>query len=561
MGFPARYRFTVIPPKFWTRVILLVTILFLVIMGVPTLAQTSSPTGNQIDGYPIVLNGQELFRVRQGWPGVALAAERAQVINDRLAQIANDPSIHLDTVNIETETDRTIVKAGDKILFTVFDRDSTADQTRQQVAEKAVRIIQSAIQTYREERSAERLARGVLLAVLSTIFLIGFLIGLQRFVSQLLIRIKAARQADRLDLRIQHLQLLNSDATSFLLTGLLKLLRLVLILGSFYLYLPFVLSQFPATKKIGDSIFGDIVYRANLLTSAFISYLPNLVTIIIIVWLTYYLVQFANLIITELGREDFYPWFYPEWIQPTKRLTAFLLIAIACVVIAPYLPGFSSPAFQGVSLFLGALFTLGSSSAVANALAGIILIYTRAFRIGDVIRIGDITGEVVEKSLFVTRLLTFKQEMITIPNASVLGSNVINFKAVLREARGHLVLHTTITLGYDVPWRKIHDVLIQAAQATPGIVSTPAPFVLQTGLNDYNVSYELNACSDRPEIMPQVYSELHQNIQDYCNQAGIEILSPAYTSLRDGNHTTIPESYLPPGYISPTFQIRSRDES
>jgi len=267
----------------------------------------------------------------------------------------------------------------------------------------------------------------------------------------------------------------------------------------------------------------------------------------------------ARLIIIELGHDDAYPWFYQEWVHPTIRLAIFLIIAVACVVAAPYLPGSNSPAFQGVSLFLGALLTLGSSSAIANAIAGVILIYTRAFRMGDLVEINNTMGQVEEKTLFVTRILTFKQEMITIPNSAVLGSNVTNFSAILRESNGHLLLHTTITLGYDVPWRKIHDVLVQAAESTIYILPEPHPFVLQTSLNDFNVAYELNAYTDHPEQMPVIYSALHQNIQDYCNQAGIEILSPTYASIRDGNHSTIPSNYLPADYTAPTFRMRSQD--
>ncbi|MFM7424803.1 MAG: mechanosensitive ion channel family protein, partial [Elainella sp.] len=250
---------------------------------------------------------------------------------------------------------------------------------------------------------------------------------------------------------------MGSNATGYLLAGTVNLLRPLLILVGLYLYIPFVLSQFPATRAIGRSIFNDIIYRLNQLATTFVQYLPNLVTILIIAIVTHYVIQFAKLVIAELGRDDAYPWFYPEWVPPTTRLATLLLIAVAAIVAAPYLPGFNSPAFQGISLFLGALFTLGSSSVVANAIAGTILIYTRAFRIGDIIQIGDVTGEVIDKSLFVTRILTFKKETITIPNSSVLNSNVINFNAVSREANQYLVLHTTITIGYDVPWRKVHD--------------------------------------------------------------------------------------------------------
>lgn len=540
--------------------ILSITLVFLAVALYPAQAQPSSPVGNQVDGYPVVLDGNTLFQVRQGIPGVMSAEERAKVINDRLIQVGNDESIGPETIRVEEQDNASAVVAGDKVLFTVRDLDRGGDKSRQAMAETSVQIIQSALMQYRNDRSAKQIAQSIAFAVLSTIALIGFLLLLQRFLSRLLIKIRAARQADALDLRIQSFQLLGSQASGYLLSSIVKLLQLALILGSFYLYTPFVLSQFPATRAIGRSIFNDIIFRIDQLLTTFVQYLPNLAIIAIIGFITHYVIQFGKLVITELGRDDAYPWFYPEWIDPTNRLSTILLVAIACIVAAPYLPGFNSPAFQGISLFLGALFTLGSSSAVANAISGIILIYTRAFRIGDIIRLGETTGEVIEKSLFVTRLLTFKKEVITIPNASVLNSNVINFNAGSRESNHYLVLHTTITLGYDVPWRNVHAVLIQAATATSGVVSEPSPFVLQTGLNDFHVSYELNAYSDRPVLMPRIYSELHQNIQDYCNQAGIEILSPAYASMRDGNHSTIPNDYLPADYSPPGFQIDIADD-
>jgi small-conductance mechanosensitive channel len=535
-------------------------------IAIPSHAEEQIQPGNPIDGYPIVLDGNELFRLKQGVPGVVSAEERAKIVNARLVQVAKDEAVPLESIRVEEQESGSVIVAEETVLFTVRESDRGEDQSRQSIAAEKVQTIQSAIEQYRNERSAQKLIQGIVLTILSTIGLIGFLVVLQRSMSRLLLRIKEAQHDQFLGLRIQNLQLLGSNATGYLLSSLLGILRLVLLFASLYLYVPFVLSQFPATRAIGNSILGDIVDRLNQVVTAFVQYLPNLVIIGLIAVLTHYMTQFVKLIIIELGRDDVYPWFYPEWIQPTNRLAMILIVVIACIIAAPYLPGFNSPAFQGISLFLGALVTLGSSSAVTNAIAGIILIYTRAFRTGDIIGIGETTGEVVEKTMFVTRLITFKQEIITIPNASVLNSNVVNFSAVTRinpasrKPNHFLQLHTTVTLGYDVSWRKIHEVLIEAAEATNGIVSEPLPFVLQTALNDFNVSYELNAYTDHPELMPSIYSELHQNIQDYCNQAGIEILSPTYTALRDGNHSTMPSDYLPDDYSAPTFQIRSQNE-
>ena len=561
--------------KIW--LILSLTVALLTIALNPVVAQSETSAGNPVDGYAVVLDGTELFRVRQGIPGVASARERADVVNTRLVQIANDESISPETIHVEEQESGSVILAGDTVLFTVREVDRDGDLSRQATAARDAEAMQVAVVQFRHDRSAQQLVYGMLFTLISTIALIGFLALLQWFIFRLIRRIKAAQKASTLNFRVQNLQLLGSEATGYLLIALAGLLRLILVLATFYLYISFILSRFPATRALGNALLSKIVNRLNQAVAAFVEYLPNLVIIVLIAVLTYYLIQFVNLIITELGRDDAYSWFYPEWVQPTNRLATVLLVIIACILATPYMPGFNSPAFQGIGLLLGALFTLGSSSAVADAIAGIILIYTRAFRLGDIVQIGEIQGEVVEKSVFVTRILTFRREVITVPNSSVLKSNLINFNAVSRipgipkiasriredsteprELKEYLLLHTTITLGYDVPWRTIHAVLIQAAEATPGVISDPPPFVLQTGLNDFHVSYELQVYTDRPELMPQIYSELHQNLQDYCNQAGIEILSPAYAALRDGNHSTIPGQYLPEDYTPPSFQVHDQ---
>ncbi|MFB2882197.1 mechanosensitive ion channel family protein [Floridanema aerugineum] len=548
--------------RFKTWLILLVTTLLLVV-AVPVYAQqttTTSTTGNAVDGFPVVLDGKELFRVKQGIPGIATAEERAAIIKQRLLTVANDSTILPEAIQAEKRGNDLFVKAGDKVLFTIIKEDAVIyNKSREILAQEATKFIQASIVKYREERKAENLVKGAVLAVITTIALLLFFRFLQKIVTKLLAKIRYARNADALELRIKNIQVLGSNAMSYLLSGFVRLGRLAIILLSLYVYLPFVLSQFPVTKPLGDSILKDIAVQIEQLVEGFSKYLPNLLTIGIIALLTIYVIEFAKLVISELGRDDAYPWFYPEWIQPTNRLVTFLIVAIAVVVAGPFLPGFGSPAFQGVSLFLGAIFTLGSSSAVANAVSGIILIYTRSFQIGDFVAIGDTRGSVIEKSLFVTRIINPKKEVITMPNAKILGSDVRNFSVVQRESHQGLVLYTTITLGYDVPWRKVHEVLIKAAGATKYIMAEPRPFVLQTSLNDYHISYEINAFTDHPELMPEIYSDLHQNIQDYCNQAGIEILSPAYTSIRDGNHSTMPADYLPDDYTPPTFGISSQN--
>lgn len=538
-----------------------VVLLGLAIAPLPGFTQSAETAGgNNLDGFPVVLDGNTLFTVRTGVPGLITAKERSQIITQRLLQVANDPSIQPDAFRIEPLGNELLVMANDVALFTIRDADAKAlKQPREEVAEQALQIMKTGIAEYREQRSTRRVIEGIFYAVLSTVMLGGFWVVLQKLVTRLLVRVRAARQSNALALQFNDYRLLGSDAVSYLLSGLIRLTRLALILSALALYLPFLLSQFPVTRSLGRGLLSTIGNQFQIVIDAFVGYLPSAITLAIIVFITNYVIDFAKLVIGELGRDDAYSWFYPEWVNPTTRLVSLGIIAIAGVMGAPFLPGFGSPAFQGISIFLGALFTLGSSSAIANAVSGVILIYTRAFRAGDIVRIGDVTGKVIDKSLFVTCIARFPQEVVVIPNMTVLNGNVTNFSSVQRVAGGPLALHTKVTLGYDLPWRKVEEVLIKAAIATPGIVSTPSPFVLQAALNDFNVTYQLNAFTDCPEVMPVTYSHLHQNIQDYCNAAGIEIMSPNFFALRDGNHSTIPADYLSDDYKSPGFQVQAHN--
>jgi small-conductance mechanosensitive channel len=199
------------------------------------------------------------------------------------------------------------------------------------------------------------------------------------------------------------------------------------------------------------------------------------------------------------------------------------------------------------------LLSLGSSSAVANAIAGVILTYMRSYLVGDWVQIGETTGEVTEKNLLVTRVLTPKAEIITIPNATVMSGSVKNYS--VEAKKNGVIFHTTATIGYDAPWRTVHQLLISAALATKHVLQQPAPFILQTRLDDFYVAYELNAYTDVPREMLNIFSDLHQNIQDKFNEAGVEICSPHYSSLRDGNVIAIPEQYVKPDYKAPGFRV------
>ena len=235
------------------------------------------------------------------------------------------------------------------------------------------------------------------------------------------------------------------------------------------------------------------------------------------------------------------------------------MIVFGFILIFPYLPGSGSDAFKAITLFAGALFSLGSTGAVSNIVAGSVLVYTGAFRVGDFVRIGETEGMVVERSLLVTRIRCATNVEVSIPSATVLNSHVHNFSAMAK--RGGLVVQSRVTIGYDAPWRKVHELLLAAAARTEGVLAAPAPFVVQEALNDYYPTYCLNAYTDRATAMEvfRLRSRLNEAIQDAFFEGGVEILSPAYTSIRDGNRTAMPPQYLPPDYRAPGWRVERNE--
>jgi small-conductance mechanosensitive channel len=332
-----------------------------------------------------------------------------------------------------------------------------------------------------------------------------------------------------------------------------RILRNVFIFIATYLLIAFVFSNFEYTSGWTDKLLSYILNPAKNVFNEFVNYLPNIFTIAVIIAIIHYINNILKFIFDEIGKKAItFKGFLPEWSEPTYKIVRFLLIVFGAIVIFPYLPGSSSPVFQGFSVFLGVLLSLGSSSAISNIVAGVVITYMNPFKIGDRVKIADTTGDIIEKSLLVTRIRTTKNVNITIPNSMILGSHIINYSSSIDKG---LILHTTVTIGYDVPWEQVHKLLISAAIDTPDILTDPAPFVLQTGLEDFYVSYEINAYTQKPNQMAKIYSELHKNIQNKFNEAGVEIMSPHYSAIRDGNKTTIPDDYLPKDYKTPGFGI------
>ncbi len=310
-----------------------------------------------------------------------------------------------------------------------------------------------------------------------------------------------------------------------------------------YLCIPLVLSFFSWTQGWADKIFSMILEPVKWLWSGIANIVPNLFFIAAIIVFARYLLKVIRFffLAVETGKLQF-SGFHQDWARPTYQIARIFVILLAVVMCFPYVPGSNSPAFQGISVFLGVLVSLGSTSAISNTIAGVVMTYMRPFKIGDRVKIVDTVGDVVEKSLLVTRIRTIKNVDITIPNSLILGSHIINYSAMAQDLG--LILNTTVTIGYDSPWPEVHRALIEAAESCADVLKEPKPFVFQTALNDYYVHYELNAYTRNANGMQITYSELHRAIQTSFQKAGIEIMSPAYTALRDGSKNTIPETTI-----------------
>jgi small-conductance mechanosensitive channel len=301
-----------------------------------------------------------------------------------------------------------------------------------------------------------------------------------------------------------------AERIKMVLTFGLKIIRLVIFLGIFYFYLNLLLSFFPRTEAFGDKLFNFTFGSLKTVGISIWEKIPGLFVLAVIVLITLYILKLMRLFFVEIEKGTItLKGFYPEWARPTFNICRLLVIAFAAVMAFPYIPGSNSIAFKGVSIFIGVLFSLGSTSFIANILAGYSLTYRRVFRVGDRVKIADFIGDVVEMRLNVTHLKTTKNEEIIVPNSMIVNSHVINYSSLARE-KG-LILHTAVTIGYDAPWRQVHALLLMAAERTPGLLQEPAPFVHQKSLDDFYVTYELNVYTDRPLEMARLY----QNMPEY----------------------------------------------
>ena len=489
------------------------------------------------------------------------AGDRASAIQMRIKDIRNTVGFTSDSLLIISSESTVDLMVGDRIVMSISENDALwASLTKDELARKYHKIISDEIIYYRSQTSVSSLAKEIGLALLVLGIIIALIFYVRKFFKWTAQKIVSQEGKTINGIKIRNYTLFDASREVNAILTVNKIVKWFFILLIIYIALPVLFGIFPWTKNFADTLFGYIINPVKKILIGFWRYLPNLITIIVVVFVFRYVLRGIHFLKTEIEKGSLtLPGFYPDWANPTYQIVRVLVFAFMIVVIFPYLPGSDSPVFQGVSVFLGFLFTFGSAGSLSNTVSGLVLTYMRLFKIGDRVKIGDVTGDVIEKSLLVTRVRTIKNEIISIPNSSVMNGHTINYSSDA-TAKG-LIIHTTVTIGYDVPWREMHSALIDAAKKTNHILKDPKPFVLQTSLDDFYVSYQINAYVREANLQAVIYSELHQNIQDICNERGIEILSPHYRAARDGNMVTIPANYLAKDYVAPSFNVKiSKDE-
>ena len=494
-------------------------------------------------GIPVVADGDTLFYLYTKRGGYT-PQQRAQMTGSAIEELGRRFNLRPDSVSVDHSDIVSDLMYGNKVLLSLTDqdalwegvsRDSLANERRQNVVDK--------LHEMKAEHGIWRMAKRILYFVLE---IVGqyFLFRLTNWLfRKLKVRILRLKDTKIKPVSIQGYELLDAQKQANLLVFLASVGRYILMGLQLLFTVPLIFIIFPQTEGLAYRLLGYIWNPIRGIFVGIIDYIPKLFTIIVIWYAVKYLVRFVLYLAREVeGGRLKINGFYPDWAMPTFHIIRFLLYAFMIAMIYPYLPGSNSGVFQGISVFVGLIVSLGSSTVIGNIIAGLVITYMRPFKIGDRIQLNDTTGNIIEKTPLVTRIRTPKNEVVTVPNSFVMSSHTVNYSTSAREYG--LIIHSEVSIGYDIPWRKVNELLIDAALNTPGVVDDPRPFVLETSLSDWYPVYQVNAYIKEADKMPQIYSNLHQNIQDKFNEAGIEIMSPHYMAMRDGNETTIPKDDL-----------------
>ncbi|MDH4274661.1 MAG: mechanosensitive ion channel family protein [Gammaproteobacteria bacterium] len=504
--------------------------------------------------YPVIFADHELFVVRSSPLSSLTPAKRASNIQQNILNFA-DSDIDTNTLMVVNSQEGISIGSKENVLVVITEQDAlAAGKSIADFADDVLKRISMAISEYRNRHLWDIYGSAVIYSIFTIIGLWFALFLNNRAFVWLKKKVEIKEYLWKKGIYFRGIEVLSGRKIDIIVQNAINTIRLFVILMCLYFMVPLILSYFPETRQLSLTIFQYLLTPIKSFFYTIVNYIPNVFYILVIVFIAYYTLKVISKIFKLIEHGDLkFDWFYEDWARPTYQIIRFLVIVTALIGAYPYIPGSSTLAFQGVGLVLGAIISFASSSAISNIVAGIILTYTRAFRLNDRIQVGDTVGDVVEKTLLVTRVKTIKHVVVTIPNSLVMGSQIINYST--SSVGEGVILHTSVTIGYDVPWQQVQSLLVEAALATEGIQQLPTPFVFQTSLGDWYVNYEINGYTQTPEKMADIYSDLHENILIKFNDAGVEIMSPHYFAVRDGNASTVPSILNAKGYSAPEFSV------
>ena len=481
---------------------------------------------------PVIVDGRILFSVRglSSYP----ASVRASDVRKHILKVARDDTIDPDSIDAVQVGNYLEIKAGtDNLLIRLFAADAEIEAVPLDLLAKSFVIqIRHCVEDYRKDRSPAALRVSALYFTILTAVLVLLVWALRRFKIWIGRVLQARIASDIKHIERKSRRLIHRDQIFDIIQFVLQWLHVILLIAIGYFYVHSVLGTFPWTRGFARILLHMVMTPVDSILKSIVVTIPNLIFLLIIFLVFRFALRGMKLFFNALGTGRIkLPNFEGEWATTTYRLARIIVIAFGVVVAYPYIPGSDSAAFKGVSLFLGLIFSLGSTSFISNMMAGLTMTYRGAYREGDWVRIGNDEGQVEQMRMMIMRLRTRKNESVTIPNSVILNSNVTNYSA-LGKSEG-IIVHTEVGIGYDVSWQQVEQFLLEAARRTEDLKSSPQPFVLEKVLGDYAVTYEINAFCKVPERLPAVYAELHRNILNVFNENEVQIMSPAYIADPD----------------------------
>ncbi len=494
-------------------------------------------------GAPVIVNSDTLFFLYTKKAGFT-PVQRALLTSEKIEEVANKLNVDPTLVTVEPSEVATDILYDGNVIHTVIDSDAMWEGiTRDSLVTLRKDTIVAKLEIVKIQHGIwQNVKRVVYLLLVLIIQLFLFKLTIWAY-EKLKIRIVRLKDSKLKPLYFQGNELLNTDKQVRILVFFGNILKYIVMFSQLLISVPIIFSIFPKTKGLALTLLGYIINPIKNILIGIVNYIPNLITIVIIWYAIRSLVRLVHYVMKEIQSGNLkFNHFYPEWAMPTYQIVRFFLYAFMIAMIYNYLPGSDSGVFQGISVFVGLIISLGSTTLIANLMSGFVITFMRPFQVGDTIKLNDLVGVIIEKTPLVVRVRTPKNEIVTIPNSSLMTSQSVNYTASA-EKYG-LVVYSDITFGYDVPWQQIHDVMIKAALKTKHIEKDPEPFVLQRQLGDWYVVYQINAYTKHSDIMPRIYSELHQNIMDLCHDEGIEVASPHLMGIRNFENNLMPDKEL-----------------